>query len=297
MQIIWLQAYCLLYEKMSFSEAAAEMYISPSSFSKYIKSIEMQLGETLVDRSRYKISITEAGEKFYKYASAIVYTYEEMLSEFNKENNAKSNKLSIAVVTALGAYEMNSWFIDFPKLYPNINYNLYEMEMSQAMEEFRNKQHDFVVVRTNLIPDLSRYTEVRFCENEMFYICNPEYMEECPKEVSLHDIRKEKLILYKPAYDEMNLLMFQYGLDLNGVPSITTTSRRNMLREVLYNGEARSMMSEKMMRSIDPEKRLIMIPIKERPFMSLGMLSRPGEISPQCAEFRDYINSKLICRC
>ena len=64
MTIAQIKYFLSVLEHGSFSEAAEEMYISQSSFSKQIKNLETELGVALFLRSNAKVSLTPAGEIF-----------------------------------------------------------------------------------------------------------------------------------------------------------------------------------------------------------------------------------------
>ena len=51
-----------------FTLASQELYISQSSISKHIKSLEKELGVELFNRQHRNVKLTEAGEEFYKFA-------------------------------------------------------------------------------------------------------------------------------------------------------------------------------------------------------------------------------------
>ena len=97
MQIEWIRAFVLLKEKMSFSEAADEMFMSQSGFSKYIKSLENSLGVTLVDRSRHKLRFTPQGEAVCSAAEVLLEDYEKMLHAAGSAGEEAARKIRLAV--------------------------------------------------------------------------------------------------------------------------------------------------------------------------------------------------------
>ena len=59
MTIAQIKYFLAILEYSNFSNAAEEMYISQSSLSKQIKSLENELGITLFARSNNKVSLRE----------------------------------------------------------------------------------------------------------------------------------------------------------------------------------------------------------------------------------------------
>ena len=62
-----------------FTLASQELYISQSSISKHIKSLEKELGVELFNRQHRSVRLTEAGEEFYKFASKSMTNYNNIL--------------------------------------------------------------------------------------------------------------------------------------------------------------------------------------------------------------------------
>ena len=56
----------------SFSEAAEECHISQSAISQQIRTLERELGFSLLERKNRKFSLTPAGEYFYKKSLILI---------------------------------------------------------------------------------------------------------------------------------------------------------------------------------------------------------------------------------
>jgi DNA-binding transcriptional LysR family regulator len=65
-EIKQIQYFLSIVETGSFSAAADNLYISQSSLSKQIIALEKSLDIQLFDRSKRKVSLTEAGKVFKK---------------------------------------------------------------------------------------------------------------------------------------------------------------------------------------------------------------------------------------
>ena len=68
MEIKQVQYFLAIVETGSFSAAADNLYISQSSLSKQIIALEKSLDVQLFDRSKRKVSLTEAGKVFENHA-------------------------------------------------------------------------------------------------------------------------------------------------------------------------------------------------------------------------------------
>lgn len=71
MELKWLEDYLALIKHGSFSKAADARFVTQPAFSRRIRSLENWLGVSLVDRTRYPTTLTEAGEAFIELAEQI----------------------------------------------------------------------------------------------------------------------------------------------------------------------------------------------------------------------------------
>lgn len=72
MELKWLEDFLSLAQTRSFSASAAERNVTQSAFSRRIRSLEVWLGVTLLDRSSYPVRLTEEGRAFRETAEEIV---------------------------------------------------------------------------------------------------------------------------------------------------------------------------------------------------------------------------------
>ena len=79
MKIRQVQYLLKVAERGSFTAAVEELYISQSSLSKQIIALEKELGVPLIDRSRRKIALTQAGETFLRHARTLNEIYLAMV--------------------------------------------------------------------------------------------------------------------------------------------------------------------------------------------------------------------------
>jgi LysR family transcriptional regulator, transcription activator of glutamate synthase operon len=80
-EIKQVQYFLSIVETGSFSAAADNLYISQSSLSKQIIALEKSLDVQLFDRSKRKVSLTEAGKVFEKHAQNFNELYKSMMIE------------------------------------------------------------------------------------------------------------------------------------------------------------------------------------------------------------------------
>lgn len=105
----------------NISKASRQLYISQSTISQRIKSLEEKLDVKLIERSKgiSKIRLTKVGEQFYK----IALKWEQLLTDAKMLKQKKYNQnISIAGVDSINNYILNDIFRDIEKSNPTTSY-------------------------------------------------------------------------------------------------------------------------------------------------------------------------------
>jgi DNA-binding transcriptional LysR family regulator len=87
LSILSLRCFVAVVETQSFSSAARQLRLAPSSATKHLQQIEAALGTALVHRTTRRTSVTEAGERFYEECLAILGRIDAVTSEVGAERN------------------------------------------------------------------------------------------------------------------------------------------------------------------------------------------------------------------
>ena len=76
-----LEYFILVCDQNSFTEAANLAFISQSAISQQIKTLEQELGVTLLHRQGRSFTLTPAGNYFYRHGKAILKEAEQVKKE------------------------------------------------------------------------------------------------------------------------------------------------------------------------------------------------------------------------
>ena len=89
MKIEYLDEFLTLAKYRNYVIAADMLYLSQSTLTRHVQSLEEFYGVTLFDRNTRKMEITKAGEMLIPYAQTITKMYNEFLTGTEKriENN------------------------------------------------------------------------------------------------------------------------------------------------------------------------------------------------------------------
>lgn len=129
----------------SFTEAAEQCHISQSAISQQIQSLEAELGVKLLNREKRKISLTEAGEYFYRKSLILVADYERLVRETLKIANGKEISLKLGVILTYGGEELQKAVSEFSRKYPDINIKITTGNHEELRKQILSEELDLLL--------------------------------------------------------------------------------------------------------------------------------------------------------
>ena len=77
-----LRAFVAVKETGGFTRAAERLHLTQSAISHQIRKLEEQVGRPLLHRTTRRLTVTEDGEDFLRYATQILDTLDAMTRRF-----------------------------------------------------------------------------------------------------------------------------------------------------------------------------------------------------------------------
>lgn len=210
MDIKQLECFMHLSENLSFSTTAQIMYQSQPAVSGQIKSLETELGIELFRRTKRSVSLTPAGESFYKDIKEIL----ELLNQatIKAKYNAKkySDKYIISYEDNFLAVKFLSKLVfEFRKLHPEIFLELKVTSHKIKNQLYLENKIDFmftVYEGIKNLPDLN-FEELYIGH----YVCviPKDHIFSKNTSITLKELYRENLILLNPtnAPEEMKRML------------------------------------------------------------------------------------------
>lgn len=108
----------------SFAMAARELRVSPGSVTRRVMLLEQSLGVKLINRNTRKLSVTEAGARYYTFAQRILTEIREEEIEIGRTTKELDGPLKVVVSKSFGNLHMGQAVADFVARYPKIRVSL-----------------------------------------------------------------------------------------------------------------------------------------------------------------------------
>ncbi|MFK9092683.1 selenium metabolism-associated LysR family transcriptional regulator [Bacillus salipaludis] len=137
-----LEAFILVVEKKSFSEAAAALKSSQPTTSLKIKSLEEELGLELLERGTSGIQPTAAGQLVYHAAKEISQRWRRLEDDLHGFQDTLTGTLTIGASTIPGTYLVPGWIKTFRNLYPKVEVTIEIGDSKKILDKLLDHQID-----------------------------------------------------------------------------------------------------------------------------------------------------------
>ncbi len=193
MELNYLKEFIVLAEVGNYLEAADQLYISQSSLSRHIKSMEDELGTPLFHRAR-KISLSEFGKIFLPYAHQMVNLQQSYQQELFDYKRSVHGTLSVGSIPAIKPYHILDALSGFRKENPDYTVNFLEGDTLQLAEMILDERLELAFVRDDSsISD--QFCEIPFATDHLAAVIPADHPLAEKSSIHLQELQNETLLM------------------------------------------------------------------------------------------------------
>lgn len=160
-------------ENGSFSGAAEKLNITKSAVSKRITHLEDELGIRLLNRTTRKLSLTEAGQRYYEYVAQSLNLAQQGLDAVSELQGKPRGKLKVTAPMSFGVLHVAPLIAEFLALYPGVEIDL---QLEDQMVDLIQDSFD-IGIRIGHLP-LSNLIAKRLAPCVSVLCASKEYLEQ-----------------------------------------------------------------------------------------------------------------------
>ena len=146
MELRHLRYFLTLAEELNFTRAAERLMIAQPPLSRQIKDLEEELGSPLFVREHHALRLTEEGVLFRDYATRIIALADQSVTDVQEYGQNLKGTLYLAEVEGKGPHLMAGWISEFAKLYPNVQFVLWNGTSDEVVNRIRKGLSDVGVI-------------------------------------------------------------------------------------------------------------------------------------------------------
>ncbi|MDF1508096.1 selenium metabolism-associated LysR family transcriptional regulator [Robertmurraya sp. DFI.2.37] len=142
MELHQLFVFTKVVEHKSFSKAAEAVYLSQSTVSSHIQSLEKMLNVRLFDRVGRDTIVTPYGERLYQWALRLLELKDQALYDIKESVTDLRGKIHIGVSSVPGQFLVPKMVKKFRKEYPNVTFLISEFPSKIVAENVTSGKVD-----------------------------------------------------------------------------------------------------------------------------------------------------------
>ena len=235
MEFRQLEYFCTISELENFTRTAKVLHVSQPSVTKAIKSLEAELGLTLIDRSQKHVTLTEEGKAFLIHARRIMQDMETAKQDMMRFCVGGRGTIHFGVPPMFEAYLFPEFFKDFRAQFPNTLLDVQEFRDSdEVRERVEVGDLDFGVIFGSDVENVPN--EIAIMQDEMS-LCLPFSHPLCGKKrITFADLAHERFILQLPRTYQYREV-FARCVEAGFTPDVMlTTSQLKTIKQLVANG-------------------------------------------------------------
>ncbi len=192
MNLNQLRAFYTVIKRGTFSSAANELCVTEPAVFIQVRSLERQLGFTLLDRFGKELRPTEVGRLLYEYAEKIFTLVDEASIAVKELQDLKKGALRLGVTNTLAQHLMPFIISSFGDTYPNIAVRLNQGGSEELVQGIVDHRFELAIVAR--VPYSDRIHVIPFSKEEVAPVVSPQNRLAQKKHVTLEDLAEEPII-------------------------------------------------------------------------------------------------------
>ena len=137
----------VLAQTCNYLQASDQLFISQSSLSKHIKTLERELGVELFRRTTRRVQLTEKGRMFLPFARKLAADAHDAEVALADAADNERRVLDIGSIPVMVPYGITALMHAFEREHPNVRLRITEGEADRLKDMLRKGQLDLAFVR------------------------------------------------------------------------------------------------------------------------------------------------------
>jgi len=182
----------------SFSRAAERRFRTQPAISAQIRALEEEVGARLLDRSGGKVSITQSGKLFQKYAEETLEARKAVLTAIAETERVPRGEIIVGANEGTCLHILPEVFAEFKRQYPDVAVNIKRADYGKILESVIDNSVDFGVVSLPVTDN--RLKIVLIHRDELVIIAPPGHPLAENKSARVADVANFPLVMPKVGH-------------------------------------------------------------------------------------------------
>ncbi|MFT5610059.1 MAG: DNA-binding transcriptional LysR family regulator [Polaribacter sp.] len=232
-QLRALKYFAAVAEFGSFTKAAKQFSVPPSSLSRRVADLEKNLGASLLKRTTRSVQLTEIGREYFAQVQDILHQLDQSNESVRGYHAKPMGQLKISSMAGFGERILLPLLEEFSTLYPDV---ILDISLSDELSSLGRDDVD-IAIRGGYAPN-ERILAIRLMDNEFIPVASPGYLAKNGTPKHPDELRAHKGLYYRTPVGPQSWL-YEQGEQWRtvSVPKVAISNNGQWLANRALNGE------------------------------------------------------------
>jgi DNA-binding transcriptional LysR family regulator len=146
MHLRFVEIFCEVAQRRSFSKGARALDVSQSSASQAVSLLEKRLGTQLIDRSKRPLELTPSGEVYFEGCRELLERFRAIEDRIQTIQDRVAGPVRVAAIYSVGLMQMERSVQRFEELYPDARLRLEYLHPDRVYQQLMEDEADVGLV-------------------------------------------------------------------------------------------------------------------------------------------------------
>lgn len=258
-----LKVFFTVAEKLSFTAAAKELFITQPAVTKHIRELEQQLEVSLFKRKGNSIALTPSGQILKMYADKIIGTYNDLEFDLSLAKNKIKGNLRLGASTTVAQYVLPKILALLNRQHEELHVDLVTSNTEQIEKLLIDEKIDLGIVEGK--PGKQQIAYNPFLKDEIVLVTRYSSELALKKEIKLKNLKSIPLVIRESGsgtLDVIDAALKKAGLSRKNLNIKIQLGSTESIKQYLYYPECAAFLSINSITKELDQKELSLIKVK-----------------------------------
>lgn len=199
-----LKVFLTVAKRLSFTKAAADLFITQPAVTKHIKELEQYFKVQLFERQGNQIRLTIQGQVMLQYTEQLFSIYRKMEFDLNSFSNNHKGLLHVGASSTVSQYVIPFTLAEFHKKYKDVEVKLMNGNTEQIENALLNQQIDLGIIEGKSKNKGIKYTE--YIKDEIVLVSNTSHPLAKKSFLTVEELKKIPLLIREAGSGTLDVI-------------------------------------------------------------------------------------------
>jgi DNA-binding transcriptional LysR family regulator len=239
-----LHVFYTVARRLSFTKAAAELFITQPAVTKHIRELEGRYSARLFERNGNRVNLTPAGDLLLAHAEKVEQLYRDVEFEINALSERKQGLLRLGASTTVSQYVVAPLLARFRTKFPDVQLSLDTANTEQIEKALLAKD-----IEIGIIEGYSKNKEISyepFLKDELVLVCGSKHPLAKRDSVKISELENIRFVLREQGSGTLEVIdhaLKQAGINPSSLQVEIRLGNTESIKSYLLNAPCMSFIS------------------------------------------------------